>query len=158
MLPFTLFAGAAMLLSVPATLAHATKPSSCIPGKRVTPKEQSKNFSKFIQTLYVDKNVSAALNEYALESYIQHNPSAVSGRQAAIDFLSPALPSWNITIRHQGFDNNTGWLHWKLEGFGTERYYAGVDVWRFEGGCIAEHWDVLQAAPPANRTNPLELV
>ncbi len=126
--------------------------------KKGHPRGAVHQLSLFVQKLYIDKNVSSAFNEHALESYIQHNPLLTSGRANSIDFLSANFPSWNITVKHQGFQNNIGWVHWKLEGFGTARYNAIADVFRYEGGCIAEHWDSIQAAPPENRTNPLELI
>ncbi|UQC88297.1 uncharacterized protein CLUP02_13820 [Colletotrichum lupini] len=33
---------------------------------------------------------------------------------------------------------------------------AVVDIFRFQGSCIVEHWDVATAMPP-NATNPLAL-
>ncbi|KAL7943708.1 hypothetical protein V8C42DRAFT_358943 [Trichoderma barbatum] len=158
-----LVASAATLLSIPAAIAVPVADSSkiytCIPGQKVTPEEQAINFATFFQELYIEKNVATAFTDHALESYIQHNPLLEQGRTETIAFLGANFPLWNVTVRHHGFDNGIGWVHWKLEGFGTARYNAVVDVFRYEGGCIAEHWDSIQAAPALNETtNPYELI
>ncbi|KAL0938117.1 uncharacterized protein CTRU02_207848 [Colletotrichum truncatum] len=158
MLLSNIITSTALLISLPGVSAYSTKKFECIPGRRVSAEEQAINFSNFVQTLYIEKNVSRAFNEHALESYIQHNPLMTSGRQTTIDFLSSAFPGWNITVKHQAFQDDIGWIHWKLEGYGTARYNAVVDVFRYEDGCIAEHWDAIQAAPGEDRVNPLELI
>ncbi|UKZ77624.1 hypothetical protein TrVFT333_005348 [Trichoderma virens FT-333] len=155
--------GAATLLSIPAAIASpiadSRKTYSCIPGQKVAARDQAINFATFVQELYFKKDVATAFTDHALESYIQHNPLMEQGRAAAISFLGENFPKWNVTVRHHGFDNGIGWVHWKLEGFGTARYNAVVDVFRYEGGCIAEHWDSIQAAPALNETtNPYELI
>ncbi|RFU79198.1 snoal-like polyketide cyclase family [Trichoderma arundinaceum] len=158
-----LVASAAALLSIPAAIAapaaDSVKSHICIPGQKATTKDQAINFANFVQELYFEKDVATAFTDHALESYIQHNPLLEQGRTATIAFLGANFPNWNVTVRHQGFDNGIGWVHWKLEGFGTARYNAVVDVFRYEGGCIAEHWDSIQAAPALNETtNPYELI
>jgi hypothetical protein len=93
MLPFNMFYGVAMLLSLPAISAYATASFFSIPGKSITTKEQSLNFTRFVQTLYINKDFPTAFNGHALESCIQHRSLVASGRQATIDFLSVIFPN-----------------------------------------------------------------
>ena len=112
-------------------------------------------FNDFVQRFYIDKNVSEALHTYATSDYIQHNPFVGQGAQATIDYLGPILPSVNLTLLHVGKDGDSGFAHYRLDGFGSQPT-ALVDVYRFNGSCIVEHWDVIEALP-ANATNPLAL-
>ncbi|KAH6712106.1 hypothetical protein BKA61DRAFT_633561 [Leptodontidium sp. MPI-SDFR-AT-0119] len=131
---------------------------------RVTPKEQKIAWHDFAEKLWVKKDVAAAFNDHALKTYIQHNPATVSGRDASIRLLGSVIGQWTISIQHQAMEGDYSFIHWKVEGldvpgfFPAARYHAVVDVFRWEGGCIAEHWDSIQAAPPVDRPNPLELI
>jgi predicted SnoaL-like aldol condensation-catalyzing enzyme len=116
---------------------------------------QTSIFATFVKRFYVDKSVRTAFMDHVSESYIQHNPSALSGRQVAIDALSGIVPSVKYTIMHQGVVNGTGYVHYRMDYSGSSPT-AVVDVFRFDGGCIMEHWDVAQARPN-NPTNPLAM-
>ena len=120
-----------------------------------SPLLQSCTFDAFLQQFYVEKDTTAAILEHMSEGYIQHNPYALSGRQNAIDYVGPIFKVANFTIVHQGFINNLGWVHTKMTLPGGP-FSALVDIYRFEGTCIVEHWDVLTQLP-ANATNPLAL-
>ena len=92
---------------------------------------------------------------YLFSEYIQHNPNAAQGREAAIQILSagfanPEVTSTNATVfGGQGF----GAIHFKLTISPTTSF-AVVDYFRFQGTCIVEHWDVLQQIF-GNETNPI---
>lgn len=127
------------------------------PPRPATSSEQREIFSAFSEKFYIDKNVPLALNDHLDIDYIQHNPSALSGRQNAIDAVSPIWPLSNITLVHTALDESFGWAHYKLEMQSSgQPFSAVVDVFRFNGTCIMEHWDVQQMLP-ANATNPLAL-
>jgi len=160
----SLLASSLLLLNVSGVFAHpGGSPNNgltCVPGRRAAPDQQSANFARFVQTLFVQKNVAKGFNEHALESYIQHNPDMLSGRNTSIAYLSENAPHWTITIAHQGFDNGIGFIHWKLSypPFGAQDFMVVADFFRYEGSCIAEHWDSIQPAPPADRVNPLPII
>jgi predicted SnoaL-like aldol condensation-catalyzing enzyme len=69
-------------------------------------------FSVFIDDFYNTKEVQTAFTTFVDENYIQHSPSALSGRKAALDFLTPVLSSVNFTMMHQGFYSGTGYVHY----------------------------------------------
>ena len=86
--------------------------------------------------------------------YINHNPLAQSGRQAAIDILVPFFQTPGFAIEpHQVFGGQGyGTLHYKLSFSGIN--LAIMDLFRFQGTCIVEHWDVSQTIT-GNETNPI---
>ena len=51
-------------------------------------------------------------------------------------------------------DNSVGFVHLRINT--TPEPTALVDIYRFNGTCIVEHWDVTQVKP-ANATNPIAL-
>jgi predicted SnoaL-like aldol condensation-catalyzing enzyme len=117
--------------------------------------EQQSIFNAFVRTFYIENNSSAAMTNYVATDYIQHNPSLLSGRQNAMDFLASYTTNFTFTVQHIGFESNLGWVHVKVES-PDQPVTAIFDLYRFNGSCIAEHWDVIQAMP-ANATNPLAL-
>jgi predicted SnoaL-like aldol condensation-catalyzing enzyme len=100
-------------------------------------------WNEFVDVLWIKKNVSLAFNTHVDVNYIQHNPFATSGRQPAIDFLTALWPLDNFTIMHNGFYNNTGYLHYRVDSAG-QYPEAITDILRFQS------WS-------PNYTNPLAL-
>lgn len=137
-----------------ATLSHAATEPYC-PPKPATEAEQKEIFKSFYQLLWVTKNVATAFNKHVSTDYIQHNPYATSGRQRAIDALTPIWPSVRFTLANLGFSDNIGYVHQKMEMSG-QAYTAVIDVLRMNGTCIMEHWDVNQQRPK-DATNPLAM-
>jgi len=123
------------------------------PPRNVNPSEQHAIFFDFIDKLYVKQNATDAYLTYVSPDYINHSPYAPQGRAAAIAFLSFLIPSLNRTILHETFENNIGMVHLKVN---SRPLLALVDLFRMNGSCIVEHWDVNQALP-ANATNPIAL-
>lgn len=143
---------------------HIQSMPTCIPGKQVTQEERVIALDAFVERLWIKKDVTAAFNDYVLETYIQHNPTLPSGRDASSRGLNIGIPLWNVTIQQKAIQGDISFLHWKNAGldvpgfFPAARYHAIVNIFRWEGACIAEHWDTIQAAPPADRPNALELL
>ncbi|KAG6997793.1 hypothetical protein G7Y79_00037g073110 [Physcia stellaris] len=123
------------------------------PPQSVSPAQQHAIFFDFINKLYVQKNATDAYLTYVSPDYINHSPYAPQGREAAIQFLSFLIPSKNRTILHETYDGDIGAVHLKVDG---QPPLALVDLFRLNGSCVVEHWDVNQALP-ANATNPIAL-
>ncbi|GME66204.1 hypothetical protein GTA08_BOTSDO11583 [Neofusicoccum parvum] len=144
----------------PPTYSNALAPAGgapYCPPRAASTAEQRAIFGEFVQKFLVEKNATRALLDHAAEDYIQHNPFFLSGRQVAIDALS-GFPSSavNYTIINRGFDADRGWVHYRLDTAGAPEPSAVVDIFRLEGTCIREHWDVIQQRP-ANATNPIAM-
>ena len=47
------------------------------------------------------------------------------------------------------------WTHSLVTGLPGGKRVVSVDIWRFESGAIAEHWDVGQALEPGQAPDAL---
>lgn len=128
------------------------------PPRSASPEEQRGILGQFIQAFYKDRNGTKALLNHVAEDYIQHNPDILSGRQNSLDVLGPFLSPNNVnyTIMNTGLDNSIAYIHYRMDLIGGGQPSAVVDVFRFDGTCIVEHWDVAQQRP-ANATNPIAM-
>jgi predicted SnoaL-like aldol condensation-catalyzing enzyme len=114
---------------------------------RLTPKEVA---TRFITEFYVEKRVRAAFETWVQPGYIQHNPLAATGRDAAIAFLEPFFqghPDAVYSIKRIIADGNLVAVHSHAKFAAGERGLAVVDILRVEHCKIAEHWDVAQPVP-----------
>jgi predicted SnoaL-like aldol condensation-catalyzing enzyme len=127
-------------LTLAATLAQADE---C----RLTPKEV---VSKFMDEFYVQKRVREAFETWVEPGYVQHNPLAKTGRDAAIAFLEPFFqshPDANYSIKRIIADGNLVAVHSHAKFTADDRGLAVVDILRVDHCKIAEHWDVAQPVP-----------
>jgi predicted SnoaL-like aldol condensation-catalyzing enzyme len=121
-------------------LAHADE---C----RLTPKEV---VTRFITKLYLDKQAREAFETWVEPGYIQHNPLAKTGRDAAIAFLEPFFqshPDASYSIKRIIADGNLVAVHSHAKFSADDRGLAVVDILRVDHCKIAEHWDVAQPVP-----------
>jgi len=137
----TLLAASA-LLAAPA--AHAETCS-------LTPKQV---VSQFLQEFYIEKKVRSSFEKWVDPGYIQHNPYAQTGREAAIVFLSKFVesnPGQRTQIHRIIADGNLVAAHshgWQEDGTPQDkRGFAVVDIFRVEGCKVMEHWDVISPVP-----------
>jgi len=127
-------------LSFAATLAHAEE---C----RLTPKEV---VTQFMTKFYLEKKVREAFETWVEPGYIQHNPLAKTGRDAAIAFLEPFFqshPDASYSIKRIIADGNLVAVHSHAKFSADDRGLAVVDILRVDHCKIAEHWDVAQSVP-----------
>ncbi|TLZ06100.1 MAG: polyketide cyclase [Gammaproteobacteria bacterium] len=132
-------------LTLAAGLAHADE---C----RLKPKEV---VTKFMNEFYVQKQVRTAFETWVEPGYVQHNPLAATGRDAAVAFLEPFFrdhPDANYSIKRIIAEGNLVVVHSHAKFTAGDRGLAVVDILRVEHCKIAEHWDVAQPVPekPAN--------
>jgi predicted SnoaL-like aldol condensation-catalyzing enzyme len=114
---------------------------------RLNPKQV---VTQFMTTLYIDKQVRKAFETWVDPGYIQHNPMAQTGRQAAIDFLEPFFaqhPDIHYSIKRVMADGNLVAVHSHGSFSAEDRGIAVVDILRVEGCKVVEHWDVVQPVP-----------
>jgi predicted SnoaL-like aldol condensation-catalyzing enzyme len=133
-----------VLLTAMVALAGApANAASC----RLMPKQV---VTKFMTTFYVDKKVREAFETWVDPGYIQHNPLAQSGRDAAIGFLEPFFaqhPDISYSIKRIIADGNLVAVHSNGRFAADDRGIAVVDILRVEGCKVMEHWDVVQPVP-----------
>ncbi|KAJ0107251.1 hypothetical protein J7T55_007621 [Diaporthe amygdali] len=109
-----------------------------------TAAETEERFNKFANEFLVTKNLTAAF-EFISSTYINHNPFADDGPNAALDFLGPVWPGTQITVLRTRYIDPQGFLNYEASGIGTV-----VDRFRWEAGCIVEHWDQGEVFPADN--------
>lgn len=89
---------------------------------------------------------ATAVTTYVAESYIQHNLSAPTGRDAFVGLVGASAEAGNtVDVKRVLVDGDYVVTHTDYNFFGPN---VGFDVFRFdENGIIVEHWDNLQANP-----------
>ncbi|KAF3048397.1 hypothetical protein E8E12_011763 [Didymella heteroderae] len=117
------------------------KPPPCV-RKNSIPRRQTKQRSKaFAHAFIYTQNITEAFT-YIVSDYINHNPLAQNGSDSAWSILSPIWASQNITPLRTTFQDTQSWLEYDNAAFGRV-----VDRFRWEGGCIVEHWDQGEVFP-----------
>lgn len=139
------------MLSLAALLLLSAAPASPLSGKapvcKLTPKQV---VTRFMDEFYIKGEVRHAFETWVDPGYIQHNPYAATGRDAAIAFLEPfmkANPGHKAEIKRILADGNMVMVHTHSRMKPDERGSAVVDIFRVKGCRVMEHWDVLQPVP-----------
>lgn len=134
-------------------LSFCSKKAYC-PGHEASTSLQREIFADFIETLYGERNVSKAIKTYFDSDNIEHDPYDPPGLDGIIARLEGIIPYANYTILLSSFGDNIGLVYLRVED--QPEPMALADIYRMNGTCIVEHWDVSQARP-ANATNPLAM-
>jgi predicted SnoaL-like aldol condensation-catalyzing enzyme len=124
---------------------------SYCPSHGADEESQRQIFARFVQTLYGEKNVSKAFSTYVDSGLIEHDPFEQS-RDEVVARLSHIIPVTPFTVLRSIFNGDTGFVHVRLDEENAPPV-ALADIYRMDGTCIVEHWDVVQSLPE-NSTNP----
>lgn len=109
-----------------------------------------RNVMAFYKLMFEQCNPVGAIEQFAGDNYIQHNPHVADGKEGFIDYftrMGREFPDKPVHFKRVIAEYNYVVLHCHQE-WPEDTDWAGIDIFRLDdNGKIVERWDVLQIIP-----------
>lgn len=119
----------------------------------VETERNKRNAQAFYEMMFNQCQPRAAIERYAGDEYIQHNPEVADGKEAFIAYferMADEYPGKSVQFKRAVAEGDLVVLHCH-QRWPDNLEYAGIDIFRCDvQGKVVEHWDVLQMIPASS--------